>query len=176
MADASFRPTRSQTELAGVMTVAAEHVTRLLHAMDLDLDELITVEDLLAFSSRQNLPFLQEELVAMFEEANYSRDGKMDAEQLGKAVSGKFPHRRYNESWLRFFESAPRGVDTEARAPACHMLIAIRAPGHIHAPLFMERAASAWSVLRSASPSVTCQITPTHVRPGAPHGLAFCAG
>ena len=47
----------------------------------------------------------------MFNEANFSNDGKMDAEQLGKAVSGKFPYREYNESWLRFFESAPRDTD-----------------------------------------------------------------
>mmetsp|Transcript_58257 Transcript_58257/g.126520 ORF Transcript_58257/g.126520 Transcript_58257/m.126520 type:complete len:436 (-) Transcript_58257:514-1821(-) len=91
--------------------VATEHVIRLLHAMDLDLDEIIVLDDLRTFVARNKLAFEDDELVGMFKEANYKADGRIDQEQLGKAVSGKHPHRRYNESWFRLFESAPRSFD-----------------------------------------------------------------
>lgn len=90
-----------------VSPIAVEHVTRLLHTMDLDLDELITLDDLRRFIAVANLDFPEEEIVGMFHEANYKRNGTIDVEQLGKAVSGLHPYREYAESWRRLFESAP---------------------------------------------------------------------
>lgn len=87
--------------------VAPEVVLRLLHRMDEDLDEFITVADVKRFVAKHNLPFSEMEVTAMFEEANSSADGLIDAEQLGKAVSHKFPNRRYNAAWERFFSLSP---------------------------------------------------------------------
>ena len=84
-----------------------EHVTTLLHAMDGDLDDLITVDDLLAHVGARKLPlaagFPEELLHSMFQEANSSGDGLIDIEQLSKAVGGQFPHRRHNADWYRLF-------------------------------------------------------------------------
>ena len=88
--------------------IAPEHVKRLLHEMDTDLDELVRLDDLRAFVTKHKLPFGDVELRAMFDEANYARDGMLDEEQLGKAVSGKFPHRQQNDAWRRLFELTPR--------------------------------------------------------------------
>ena len=88
--------------------IAPEHVKRLLHEMDTDLDELVRLDDLRAFVAKHKLPFGDVELRAMFDEANYARDGMLDEEQLGKAVSGKFPHRQCNDAWRRLFELTPR--------------------------------------------------------------------
>ena len=88
--------------------VAPEHAQRLLHQIDTDLDELITLEDIATFVKQHSLPFTDVELEGMFEEANSSRNGLMDLEQLTKAVSGKFPNRLHNEDWLRLFEAAPK--------------------------------------------------------------------
>ena len=90
--------------------VAPEHVTRLLHAMDEDFDELITDADLTAFVARHGLAHLfpDELLASMFAEANATGDGFLDAEQLGKAVSRKFPNRKHNDDWHRLFDLAPR--------------------------------------------------------------------
>ena len=88
--------------------IAPEHVKRLLHEMDTDLDELVRLDDLRAFVAKHKLPFGDVELRAMFDEATYARDGMLDEEQLGKAVSGKFPHRQQNDAWRRLFELTPR--------------------------------------------------------------------
>jgi len=88
--------------------VAPEHALRLLHQIDTDLDELITLEDIDAFVKQHSLPFTDAELEGMFEEANSARNGLLDLEQLTKAVSGKFPNRLHNEDWLRLFETAPK--------------------------------------------------------------------
>ena len=88
--------------------IAPEHVKRLLHEMDTDLDELVRLDDLRAFVAKHKLPFGDVELRAMFDEANYARDGMRDEEQLGKAVIGKFPHRQCNDAWRRLFELTPR--------------------------------------------------------------------
>ena len=87
--------------------VAPEHVLRVLHEMDEDLDEFITEQDVSRFVSKHNLPFSAADIASMFAEANSSQDGLMDVEQLGKAVSFKFAHRRHNEDWARLFELAP---------------------------------------------------------------------
>ncbi|KAL1508691.1 hypothetical protein AB1Y20_004786 [Prymnesium parvum] len=90
-----------------VGTISTEHVTRLLNEMDVDLDNLISVSDVLRYISVHNLPTFSEELVEeMFAEANATQDGLIDVEQLGKAVGGQFPHRKYTEDWLRLFELA----------------------------------------------------------------------
>jgi len=88
--------------------IAPEVVKRLLHEMDTDLDELVRLDDVRAFVAKHKLPFGDVELRAMFDEANYARDGMLDEEQLGKAVSGKFPHRQCNDAWRRLFELTPR--------------------------------------------------------------------
>ena len=88
-------------------SVAPEYVTRLLHLIDTDNDEFITKNDLVNFVKKHDLRFDPELLESMFAEANTSADGLMDAEQLGKAVSHKFPYRKHNENWLLLFERAP---------------------------------------------------------------------
>ena len=87
--------------------VAPEHVKRLLLEMSLE-GEFITEADLMAFVAKHGLPFPEELLASMFAEANSKENGLMDAEQLGKAVSYKFPYRRHNDDWARLFELAPR--------------------------------------------------------------------
>lgn len=87
--------------------VAPEHVKRLLLEMSLE-GEFITISDLVQFVGKHSLPFSEELLASMFAEANSSENGLVDAEQLGKAVSYKFPYRRHNDDWARLFELAPR--------------------------------------------------------------------
>lgn len=52
------------------------------------------------------MPYDDLKLKLMFEEANYSRDGLMDVEQLAKAVSFRFPHRKHNDDWCATFDRA----------------------------------------------------------------------
>ena len=92
----------------GPVPIAYEHVLRLLHEMDADLDEFITEADVSRFVTEHGLPFTDAEVRSMFAEANSSANGLMDVEQLGKAVSYKFPHRRHNDDWVRLFSLAPR--------------------------------------------------------------------
>ena len=89
------------------MAIAPEQCLRVLHAIDTDLDDIITLEDFQAYVHRHSLPVGVEEMAAMFAEANVSHDGKMDIDQLTKAASGKFPHRAHNEAWRRLFAAAP---------------------------------------------------------------------
>jgi hypothetical protein len=98
--------------------VAPEHVLRLHRAMS--NDEFMTDADLLHFVAKHGLPFSEELLLSMFAEANASGDGLMDAEQLGKAVSSKFPYRQHNEDWQHLFDLAPRpeGYAAPARITA----------------------------------------------------------
>lgn len=69
--------------------VAPEHVLRLLQALDEDRDDLIRVEDLLRFTKLHNLPLEQSTLYGMFNEANYTRDGLIDLDQLAKGGAAK---------------------------------------------------------------------------------------
>ena len=103
--------------------VAPEHVKRLLLDMSLE-GEFITITDLAAFVARHSLPFSEELLASMFAEANSSENGLVDAEQLGKAASFKFPYRRHNDDWARLFELAPRpgGPTTRITALSPHAL------------------------------------------------------
>ena len=41
----------------------------------------------------------------------------MDIDQLEKAVSGKFPNRKYNEAWRRLFIEAPTGQSKYENGP-----------------------------------------------------------
>ena len=73
--------------------------------MDHDFDEFITEADVKSYVKSKKFPSFPDELVeSMFAEANSSADGLIDAEQLGKAVSGQFPHRAHNGDWYRLFE------------------------------------------------------------------------
>jgi len=93
---------------APAVPIAYEHCLRILHEMDADLDEFITEMDVLSFVTKHGLPFQDAEVHSMFVEANSSGNGLMDVEQLGKAVSYKFPHRRHNDDWVRLFNLSPR--------------------------------------------------------------------
>ena len=85
--------------------IPVEHVTRLLHEMDRDLDDFIKVDDVVHFVNAKKIHTFPEELLeSMFAEANASQDGMMDVEQLAKAVGGQFPHRAHNEDWFRLFK------------------------------------------------------------------------
>ena len=98
-------PLHSPPVSAGPPPVAPEQVHRLLHMIDTDGDEIIRLPDLVAFVGKAGLSgFTADKLEAMFGEANSSGDGLMDEEQLGKAVSGRFQHRRHNEAWYRLCE------------------------------------------------------------------------
>lgn len=103
----------AQPEAPGAMyaarpaPVAPEVVLQLLHEMDEDLDEFITAADVQRYVSKHNLPFSEADVLSMFDEANSTSTGLMDAEQLGKAVSFKFPHRKHNADWERLFSLAP---------------------------------------------------------------------
>ena len=88
--------------------MAPEHVIAVLHAIDLDLDEYITLHDLRAFASRHRMPFDDDTLDGMFREANYTGDGLIDSEQLAKAVSAKFARRKHNDDWRLLFQLAPQ--------------------------------------------------------------------
>ncbi len=99
-------------------TVARPEVRKLLHIIDTDVDELIRLPDLVAYVKNAGLPFSAELLGSMFAEANASGDGQIDEEQLGKAVSGQFPHRKHNDDWLRLFELAlPGRITSLSPAP-----------------------------------------------------------
>jgi len=87
--------------------MAPEHVTRVLHMIDADLNELISVDDLCAFVRRCNLPFDDGLLASMFGEANVTHDGLLTEDQLQKAVGGRFPYRQHNQDWVDLFEAAP---------------------------------------------------------------------
>eukprot|EP00964_Phaeocystis_antarctica_P114039 scaffold78014_cov75-Phaeocystis_antarctica.AAC.3 len=100
-----------------VMAIAPEQCIRLLHQIDTDLDEMISLEDMQAFVHRHSLPIGVEEMAAMFDEANVARNGLLDIDQLEKAVSGKFPHRTYNEAWRRLFIEAPTGQSKYENGP-----------------------------------------------------------
>eukprot|EP00967_Tisochrysis_lutea_P105690 scaffold161340_cov30-Tisochrysis_lutea.AAC.2 len=92
--------------------IAPEHVRRVFHTLDSDLDELVGLHDLLSFVHRANLPFSEETLRSMFVEANVTGDGYLNEDQLAKAVSGKFSYRKHNEDWLALFEAMPRSPST----------------------------------------------------------------
>ena len=64
----------------------------------------------------------------MFLEANSSANGMMDVEQLGKAVSYKFPHREHNDDWVRLFELAPRRGPVLAREPVKRLTALVAPP------------------------------------------------
>ena len=85
--------------------IAPEYTKLLLKAMSTD-GEYLTKEDLLRFVRRKELPFPEELLLSMFEEANSTGNGLVDAEQLGKSVSHKFAFRRHTADWERLFEAA----------------------------------------------------------------------
>jgi len=94
--------------------IPIEHAKRLLREIDLDLDDFITLPDLIQFVLIRKFPTFPEELLAkMFAEANVSHDCLVDVEQLAKAVGGQFPHRTYNEDWYRLFELALVGPQTD---------------------------------------------------------------
>ena len=97
--------------------IAPEQCLRLLHQIDTDLDEMISLEDMQAYVQRHSLPIGVEEMAAMFDEANVSRNGLLDIDQLEKAVSGKFPNRKYNEAWRRLFIEAPTGQSKYENGP-----------------------------------------------------------
>ena len=97
--------------------IAPEQCVRLLHQIDTDLDEMISLEDMQAYVDRHSLPIGVEEMAAMFDEANVARNGLLDIDQLEKAVSGKFPRRTYNEAWRRLFIEAPTGQSKYENGP-----------------------------------------------------------
>ena len=97
--------------------IAPEQALRILHQIDTDLDELFTLEDLQAFVQRHNLGFGAEQLEGMFDEANVSHNGLMDIDQLQKAVSGKFAHRKHTDAWLRLCAGAPKGKNFGSEGP-----------------------------------------------------------
>jgi len=82
---------------------------RVLAQVNGPLHEMITLEDMQAYVQRHSIPVGVEEMAAMFNEANVSRNGLLDIGQLEAAVSGKHPHRAHNEAWVRFFTNAPSG-------------------------------------------------------------------
>eukprot|EP00966_Prymnesium_polylepis_P000237 5207-Prymnesium_polylepis.1 len=66
--------------------IPIEHAKRLLREIDLDLDDFITLPDLIQFVLIRKFPTFPEELLAkMFAEANVSHDCLVDVEQLAKA-------------------------------------------------------------------------------------------
>ena len=91
--------------------------------------EFITEHDLSKFVAKHSLPFPDELLASMFAEANSTENGLVDAEQLGKAVSYKFPYRQHNDDWVRLFELAPRpsGSRITSLSPRAHEQEPIRA-------------------------------------------------
>ena len=62
--------------------IAPEQCLRLLHQIDTDLDEMISLEDMQAYVQRHSLPIGVEEMAAMFDEANVTRNGLLDIDQL----------------------------------------------------------------------------------------------
>jgi|LauGreDrversion4_1035100.scaffolds.fasta_scaffold68741_1 hypothetical protein len=108
--------------------IAYEHCLRLLHEMDTDLDEFITEIDVSNYVRKHRLPFSDAEVRSMFLEANSSANGMMDVEQLGKAVSYKFPHRKHNDDWVRLFELAPRRGPVLAREPVKRLTALVAPP------------------------------------------------
>jgi len=112
MAQASPMSPSPRLLAAQSTAIAAEHVARVLHMIDADLDELFTLDQLCAFAQRCSLPFSRDLLESMFAEANVTHDGQMNEDQLGKAVGGRFPYRRHNDDWIRLLEMAPRDPST----------------------------------------------------------------
>ena len=98
-----------------IAPVAPEIVERVLGAISRSDGVFFNLADLVFYCTKHSLPFTDDILNSMFEEANNTGNGLMDSEQLLKAAAFKFPHRKHNHDWARLFELAPRARTGSAR-------------------------------------------------------------